>query len=130
MLPRRAVRDPPPQDGGEQGEGARNGEVGMLLQAVQGLLQMQTNVAREAARERPSSLDHFLRLTPPYFKGENGPDAADFWIAEVEKKFRVMDCPEEEKVKLATYVLQDHAEHWWQSMLRTKYADREEFVPW
>ena len=66
---------------------------------------MQMNVAREAVRERPSSLDRFLRLTPPYFKGESEPDAVDFWIAEVEKKFRVMDCPEEEKVKLATYVL-------------------------
>ena len=66
---------------------------------------MQMNVAREVARERPSSLDHFLRLTPPYFKGESGLNAADFWIAEVEKKFRVMDCPEKEKVKLATYAL-------------------------
>ena len=45
MPPRRAVRDPLPQDGGEQGEGAKNGEVGMFLQAVQGLLQMQRNVA-------------------------------------------------------------------------------------
>ena len=54
--------------GNEQGEGARNGEVGMLLQVVQGLLQMQMNVARETARERPFSLDHFLRLAPPYFK--------------------------------------------------------------
>ena len=45
MPPRRVVRDPPSQDGGEQGEGHRNGEVGMLLQAVQRLLQMQTNVA-------------------------------------------------------------------------------------
>ena len=48
----------------------------------------------------------------------------------MEKKFWVMDVPEEEKVKLATYVLQDHVEHWWQSMLRTKYADHEEFVSW
>ena len=78
MPPRRAIRDTSPQDGGEQGDGARNGEVGMLLQAVQGLLQVQTNVARVAARERPSSLDHFLRLAPSYFKGESGSDAADF----------------------------------------------------
>ena len=57
-------------------------------------------------------MDLFPRLAPPYFKGESGLDVVDFWIAEVEKKFRVMDCPEEEKVKLATYVLQDHTEHW------------------
>ena len=65
----------------------------------------QNNVAQEAARERPSSLDQFLRLAPPSFKGESGPDVVDFWISEVEKKFRVIDYPEEEKVKLATYLL-------------------------
>ena len=87
-------------------------------------------MAQEAARERPSSLDHFLRLAPPYFKGESGSNAVDFWISKVEKKFSIIDCLEDEKVKLATYLLQDHAEHWWQAMIRTKYSKREGFVLW
>ena len=37
-------------------------------------------------------------------------DVVDFWIVEVEKKFRVMNYAEEVKVRLATYLLQDHAE--------------------
>ena len=48
----------------------------------------------------------------------------------MEKKFWVIDYPEEEKVKLATYLLEDHVEHWWQAMIRTKYLDHEGFVPW
>ena len=75
-------------------------------------------------------MDHFLTLAPSYFKGESGSDAADFWISEVEKKFQVIDYLEDEKVKLAMYLLQDHAEHWWQAMLRTKYSNHEGFVPW
>ena len=90
----------------------------------------QNNVAQEAARERPSSLDCFLKLSPLAFKGESGPDVADFWIFEMEKKFQVMDCLEDQKVKLATYLLQDHAEHWWQAMLHTKYSNHEGFIPW
>ena len=47
----------------------------------------QVNAARVAHQEGPSSLDDFLRLAPLHFKGESGPDVANFWIAEVEKKF-------------------------------------------
>ena len=65
----------------------------------------QNNVAQEIAQERSSNLDYFLRLAPPSFKGESGLDVVDFWIFKVEKKFLVTDCPEDEKVKLATYLL-------------------------
>ena len=41
MPPRRAVKDIPSQDGDHQGEVARDGEAGVLLQVVQGLLQIQ-----------------------------------------------------------------------------------------
>ena len=101
-----------PQEGQDgQRDGVLGGEVGALLQAMQGFLQVQqqlmsqqVNAARVAHREGPSSLDHFLRLAPPPFKGESRLDIADFWIAEVEKKFRVMNCEEEDKVRLATYL--------------------------
>ena len=75
-------------------------------------------------------MDHFLRLAPLPFKGERGPNVADFWIAEVEKKFKVMNYVEEDKVRLATYLLQDHAEQWWPSMTHTKYANHEGPIPW
>ena len=41
-----------------------------------------------------------------------------------------MNYAEEDKVRLATYLLQDHAEQWSQSMAHTKYANHEGPIPW
>ena len=76
-----------------------------------------------------SYLDRFLKLTPSPFKGERNPDIGEAWINELEKKFRVMKCPEEEKTELAVYMLQGPAEIWWGSMLRTAFADYGE-ISW
>ena len=76
------------------------------------------------------SLDQFLRLSPSSFKGESDPKKANLWIVEVEKKFRVMRCPEEEKVNLATYMFQGHVEYWWQALQCTKFVDQEGPIPW
>ena len=40
-----------------------------------------------------------------------------------------MKCLEEEKVNLATYVLQQ-AEFWWQALQHNKFADQEGPIPW
>ena len=55
-------------------------------------------------------MDHFLHLSPPSFRDESDLEKVDYWIAEMEKKFKVMKCLEEEKVNLATYVLQGQVE--------------------
>ena len=79
---------------------------------------------------RAFQLGSLFEITPLPFKGESGPDVADFWIVKVKKKFRVMNCAEEDKVRLGTYLLQGHVEQWWQSMTRTKYANHEGPIPW
>ena len=48
----------------------------------------------------------------------------------MEKKFKVMRCPEEEKVNLATYMFQEHAKYWWQALQRTTFVDQEGPIPW
>ena len=40
-----------------------------------------------------------------------------------------MKCLEEEKVNLATYVLQGQAEFWWQALQLTRFADQEGLIP-
>ncbi|KAA0035464.1 A-kinase anchor protein 12 [Cucumis melo var. makuwa] len=42
--------------------------------------------------------------------------------------FRVMDCHEERKVKLATFLLQDSTEDWW--VLHTTRAGKEGLITW
>ena len=67
-------------------------------------------------------LDRFLKLAPSPFKGERNPEVGEAWLNELEKKFRVMKCPEEEKTELAVYMLQGPAEIWLGSLLRSAFA--------
>ena len=69
--------------------------------------------ARGGPRPEGSSMEKFLRLAPPSYKAENDPEAAELWLRELDKKFKVMRCPEGEKVNLATYMLQGQADVWW-----------------
>src|SRR5262249_43941028 len=80
-----------------------------------------------------TSMDRFRRLSPPAFRGENNPEIAEYWIGEVEKIFRSIRCPEEDKVSVAAFTLQDRANVWWNSALRTTFRGRmvitwEEFL--
>ena len=82
-----------------------------LLQAFKGFVQLQQQALQQQQQLQASPyieaprLDQFLRLSPPYFRGGNDPEVADFWILEIEKKFQTMRCPKEEKVNLAVYML-------------------------
>ena len=78
-------------------------------------------------------MEKFRRLNPPIFKGDGRPMEVEGWIREMEKTFQVIQCTNEEKVNLATYMLQDRADIWWQATKRNTFTDRadigwEEFV--
>ncbi|MQM03853.1 hypothetical protein Taro_036640 [Colocasia esculenta] len=71
----------------------------------------------------PSTMERFKRMLPPSFKGESDPLLAESWIREIEKIFRAIRCADEDKVTLATYMLQERADVWWASLLRTRFED-------
>ncbi|MQL67801.1 hypothetical protein Taro_000077 [Colocasia esculenta] len=103
---------PPPMDYGVFMEG--------LVQAMQ--IQAQTQAALQAQLQAqaqapapvpqehghggPSIMERFKRMAPPSFKGESQPLLAESWLREVEKIFQAIRCAEEDKVSLATYMLQ------------------------
>ena len=103
--------------------------IGGFMQAFQECVQTMRNQT-QGERLDLSNLEKFLKLTPLSFKGETNPEIAEAWISEVEKKFKVMKCPEEDKVNLATYMLQDRADVWWKAALRTTFVGRESEVSW
>jgi hypothetical protein len=52
-------------------------------------------------------MERFKRMTPPIFKGESSqPMMAESWLREMEKIFRAIRCADDDKVSLATYMLQ------------------------
>ncbi|MQL75224.1 hypothetical protein Taro_007585, partial [Colocasia esculenta] len=70
------------------------------------LAQAPAPVPQEHGHGGPSIMERFKRMAPPPFKGESQPLLAESWMREVEKIFRAIRCVEEDKVSLATYMLQ------------------------
>ncbi|MQL69480.1 hypothetical protein Taro_001781, partial [Colocasia esculenta] len=77
------------------------------LQAqLQAQAQALAPVPQEHGHGGSSIMERFKRMAPPSFKGESQPLLAESWMREVEKIFRAIRCAEEDKVSLATYMLQ------------------------
>ncbi|MQM18814.1 hypothetical protein Taro_051811 [Colocasia esculenta] len=54
----------------------------------------------------PSIMEWFKGMSPPSFKGESNLLLAESWLREIEKIFRAIRCAEDDRVTLATYMLQ------------------------
>ncbi|MQM13023.1 hypothetical protein Taro_045945 [Colocasia esculenta] len=102
--------------------------------ALQAQLEAQAQAPAPAPQEHghggPSIMERFKRMAPPSFKGESQPLLAESWLREIEKIFRAIRCAEEDKVSLATYMLQERADVWWSSLLRTRFEDGAVEVAW
>ncbi|MQM15874.1 hypothetical protein Taro_048825 [Colocasia esculenta] len=73
--------------------------------ALQAQLEAQAQVPAQD-HSGPSIMERFKRMLPPSFKGESDPLLAERWMREIEKIYRAIRCADEDKVKLATYMLQ------------------------
>ncbi|MQM15239.1 hypothetical protein Taro_048181 [Colocasia esculenta] len=63
-------------------------------------------VPQKHGHSGPSIMERFKRMALPSFKGESQPLLAKSWKREVEKIFRAIRCVDDDKVSLATYMLQ------------------------
>ncbi|KAA0052218.1 uncharacterized protein E5676_scaffold113G00130 [Cucumis melo var. makuwa] len=77
-------------------------------------------------RARPSDLDKMYgieqlkKLGATVFQGSTDPADAEVWLNMLEKCFDVMSCPQEQKVRLATFLLQKEAEGWLKSIIASR----------
>jgi hypothetical protein len=83
-----------------------------VAQALNNALQGQQNQQGGADELR---LDRFMRNNPPTFKGRYNPDGAQNWLQGIERIFRAMAITNEQKVRLATHMLAEEAEFWWEN---------------
>ncbi|MQM18252.1 hypothetical protein Taro_051240 [Colocasia esculenta] len=51
-------------------------------------------------------------------------------MRKIEKIFQAIRCTEDDKVTLATYMLQERADVWWSSLLCTQFEDGAVEVGW
>ncbi|MQM19808.1 hypothetical protein Taro_052821 [Colocasia esculenta] len=73
---------------------------------LQAQAQAPAQVPQDHGHGGPSIMERFKRMVLPSFKGESQPLLAESWMREVEKILRAIRCAEEDKVSLATYMLQ------------------------
>ncbi|XP_077222018.1 uncharacterized protein LOC143855851 [Tasmannia lanceolata] len=75
-------------------------------------------------------ISEFMRLAPRIFLGSGRAHDAEAWMERVEKAFRAMNCKDdEEKVRYATYMLEDNALDWWEGIEREN-ASKPELFKW
>ncbi|KAA0037398.1 reverse transcriptase [Cucumis melo var. makuwa] len=67
--------------------------------------------------EKAYGIERLKKLGATMFEGSIDPTDAKNWLNMLEKCFDVMNCTEERKVRLATFLLQKEAEGWWKSIL-------------
>ncbi|MQM15725.1 hypothetical protein Taro_048676 [Colocasia esculenta] len=68
--------------------------------------QAQVPVPQAQDHSGPSIMERFKRMSPPSFKAESDPLLFESWMREIEKIFWAIGCAEDDKVTLATYILQ------------------------
>ncbi|KAL6348334.1 hypothetical protein AAG906_005634 [Vitis piasezkii] len=89
---------------------------------------------RRSRTERPvmsqmEAMKRFMVMQPPSFNGEPSAEA-EHWLRRMRRILVGLDIPEERRVGLATYMLVDKADFWWESMKRvydTEVMTWEEF---
>ncbi|XP_038896416.1 uncharacterized protein LOC120084680 [Benincasa hispida] len=63
--------------------------------------------------EKKFGIERLKALGATTFDGTTDPLDAEIWLGLIEKCFKVMRCPEDCKVELATFLLQKGVEKWW-----------------
>uniref|UniRef100_A0A9I9E6Y8 Retrotransposon gag domain-containing protein n=1 Tax=Cucumis melo TaxID=3656 RepID=A0A9I9E6Y8_CUCME len=88
--------------------------------------------------EKAYGIEQLKKLGATVFEGSTNPADAENWLNMLEKCFDVMNCPEERKVRLTTFLLQKEAEGWWKSIsarrsdalaeYETKYTELSQYA--
>ncbi|GAU41290.1 hypothetical protein TSUD_374150 [Trifolium subterraneum] len=83
----------------------------------------------DPARDGEKRLDRFLKHKPSFFVGGFNPDGAVKWVEEVEIIFDAMECANENKLALGTYVLREEANQWWKNA-KLRLGDGGVVITW
>ncbi|XP_058111295.1 uncharacterized protein LOC131254322 [Magnolia sinica] len=68
-------------------------------------------------------LERFTKLRLPVSKGASNPSIAEDWLKQIEKILEAMNWPDDQKVRLESFILQGKADVWWRAIKRMVLAD-------
>ncbi|CAA3003162.1 uncharacterized protein LOC111369392 isoform X1, partial [Olea europaea subsp. europaea] len=72
--------------------------------------------------DKDYSIERATKLGAKVFTGTADPVDAESWMVRIERIFDFMDCPDDRKLRLATFLLEGSAYDWWRSV-QSKYVD-------
>ena len=55
-------------------------------------------------------MERFYKFIPPMFEGNFDTQVAEDWVSQLEKIFKVLECPTERKTQLAIYKLEKNVQ--------------------
>ena len=88
--------------------------VGMISQAVMNIASGSSSQTRNLELEM--LIERAQRVGAQDFHGTPYPSVADDWFQRMEEVFGVMQCSEEEKLRIATFMLGGGAREWLRSI--------------
>ncbi|XP_028071133.1 uncharacterized protein LOC114273529 isoform X2 [Camellia sinensis] len=112
-----------------------------LLESMASLAERQTHILEQqnAAQSRPfvqptenrlTAIERFKKLGAPSFSGSPNPMEAEAWLRRVEQIFSVMEVSDEQRVALASFMLVEEAEYWWEATQRLLTASGTGGLTW
>jgi len=60
-------------------------------------------------------MERFQKFNPPMFEGTFDTQVAEDWVSQLEKIFKILECPTERKAQMAVYKLEKEADRWWRN---------------
>ena len=87
---------------------------GFIRKVATAVRQRNQVVSRE---DRSSLLEKFVKLRPTMFRGKSDTLEPEGWIKKLFKIFEAI--PDERKLTLISFILEDEAEFWWDMIART-----------
>ena len=90
--------------------------VGAISQVVAAAVGPSSS-SRAGRLEAAQMMETAKRLGVQEFRGTTDPTMAEEWLREIERIFGVMDCSEERKVSIASFLLKGRALNWWESYI-------------
>ena len=81
-----------------------------------------TPLPREVIEEPGRSIKRVHKLGAKPYDGSGDPEAAWLWLDRVNKVYGVMGCTDEQRVFFSSFLMEDRAKDWWDSVER-RYPD-------
>ncbi|KAL6286303.1 hypothetical protein ACE6H2_010693 [Prunus campanulata] len=98
-------------------EQARGNEVD-LRQVLAQFTRTVTTALHWSCNLEGADIVRVMELGAKEFFGSADPVEAEAWLIDIERIFEVLQCPDGDRVRLATFLLKGNAYHWWKAAKR------------